>query len=436
MATTDTFVVSPGPGEPLDFYEQLRLEDLLRQQEEARRREEEQKTFAPPLPVLPEVPVEAPGGVPAGFIVTLAEVLGRLIPILVPQPTGPAEHDELDEFDVMWTPPPPTKPPPASTDPIMPPNWNDLVEWPGTPIMVPITPVNLGPVEMPPGEPDFIVSPPKLTPRDDVLLTPPLVEVPDFGDFYIGVGARPGPTPTPTSTPGSDPVPLVDLPYLTPGGVPRPDLESPTAPDIFSDPLPDVIGNPFGDPFTPETVPSPPGVKPGTPTIPDLLAPTFTPDLMPEPTLPQFQPEKPTSADTCNCAKKKKKKPRKERDVCYRGTYVETKKGLRKTRLEEISCTAPPAGRAKRASPSGTRKPKLKPGQFPGLGFMGSENLTSSDWLDLATHAVKEFAPIIGDFLKPKKAAKPKKLKKGRKPKTRAPRLPGTFNSTPFPYEP
>jgi len=67
------------------------------------------------------------------------------------------------------------------------------------------------------------------------------------------------------------------------------------------------------------------------------------------------------------------------------------------------------------------------------LGLLGSEHLTSSDWLDLAGHAFKEFAPLIGDFLKPKKAAKPKKLKKGRKPKTRAPRLPGTLYTTPFP---
>lgn len=422
MPTLPEFVVSPGPGEPLDWYQQLYLEELERQREEEQRR-----AFAPPEPVVaPEVPVETPGAVPVGFMVAISNVLGRLIPILVPQPTGPREHDELDEFDVMWTPPPPDKPPPAATDPIMPPNWNDLVEWPGTPTYVPITPINLGePIEMPVGEPEFVVSPPKPTLR-------PIIEVP-LGDYDVGIDLGPGPTYAPTGTPRSDPVaPGLDD-YLEPLRVPEPDRPGTTSPDLFGAPLPDWIRDPFSDPFTPSPVPSPPGTQPRAPTIPDFLTPEFTPDVVPEPTLPQFQPEKPRDADTCQCAnKKKKKKKRKDREVCYRGTYVETKRGLTKKRLEQVPCD----GARSRSTGSKPKQPKLKPGQFPGLGFIG-QSLTSDQWLDLASSAVKEFAPILQDYLRDrskKKAAKPKK-KRNRKAKTKVPRLPGTTYTTPFPID-
>lgn len=48
----------------------------------------------------------------------------------------------------------------------------------------------------------------------------------------------------------------------------------------------------------------------------------------------------PVSTDTCNCSEKKKqKKKRKPRSVCYRGSYTETSKSLRKVRRESIPCT-------------------------------------------------------------------------------------------------
>lgn len=407
------------------------------------------QAFAPPDPwALPSLSTQVRTATPQGSALAawfrnLAEFATRPLLFLIPQPTGPSEHDELDPEDVPFNaPPPPVTPPPAATDPIMPPNWNDLVEWPGTPTYVPITPVNIGepvPVEMPPGEKYFDVSPPQPAPRPTIieqpLPSPTWWELP-YGNPDFGIGPRPGPAPAPTGTPRSDPATPTLWPDLEPGRSPQPDRTSPTAPDLFGAPLPDVVGNPFGDPFTPSPLPAPPGPKPRAPALPDFLAPTLAPDLKPEPTLPQFQPEKPVNADTCQCSKKKKdkKKKRKDREVCYRGTYVETKRGLSKKRIEEVPCE----GAAKRSTGSkgaATKSKKLKPGQFPGLGFMGSENLTPSDWLDLAGSAVKEFAPIVKEILDRRKPKKQKKPKKGRKPKTKPGRVPGTVYTSPFPLE-
>lgn len=45
-----------------------------------------------------------------------------------------------------------------------------------------------------------------------------------------------------------------------------------------------------------------------------------------------------TRSDTCECDRKKPKKPRQPRSVCYRGTYVESARGLSKTRREQVPC--------------------------------------------------------------------------------------------------
>jgi len=437
MSDVGSITIIGQPGE-LDWYQYLQLEELQRQREEEDRRrwEEEHPALAPPtVPLVPVEPPPPPVLTPPVRVPILTTVgtglLRGLMWFLVPQPTGPREHDELDPFDVIAPPLPPSPPPPAATDPIMPPNWNDMVEWPGTPTYVPITPINLGPVEMPSGEPEFIVSPPKVTPRPppDEINFPNVVEVPDL-DY--GFDLRPGPAPTPTSTPGSNPdAPGLDE-HLEPIRVPQPDRPGTTTPDLFSPTLPDDIRNPFADPFTPSPVPSPPSTQPRAPTIPDFFAPDSPPDLTFEPILPltQFKPDPFTTKDQCDCAKKKKKKKREDRKVCYRGTYTETKRGLSKKRLEEVPCDAP-----KRST--GSTKPatkKLKPGQFPGMGLVGGMN--GSDIADLATSALKEFAPIVMDYIKrrTKKVAAPKK-KRNRKPKTKLPTLPGTPYSTPFPLD-
>jgi len=42
-------------------------------------------------------------------------------------------------------------------------------------------------------------------------------------------------------------------------------------------------------------------------------------------------------ADDCDC-ERKKSKPRKPRSQCWKGSYIETAKGLKKTRREQVSC--------------------------------------------------------------------------------------------------
>jgi len=46
------------------------------------------------------------------------------------------------------------------------------------------------------------------------------------------------------------------------------------------------------------------------------------------------------SVDNCDCSKGKRKesKPRKARSECWKGSYIETAKGLKKTRREQVSC--------------------------------------------------------------------------------------------------
>jgi len=301
--------------------------------------------------------------------------------LLFPQPSGPREHDEVDPGDQMAPPDVPPKPP-AATDPLEPPNWDDIANkpWDNTdPVEGPTgMPVPAPPVEMPPGEKYFDVSPPQPTPR----FAPTEIPVPDWWttpvpapifqptpvptwwetpleqpEPDIRTDPRPGPAPAPYSPPGIDPVPgppsaEPDVPvWLEPFRPPAPDPVRPTAPDPFSPPLPDIFGDPIGDPITTPigdpfvSAPTPripaPGPTPAPPLPVDLSTP-FQPweDTTLE---PQTRP-KPLRAGGCDCTttktKKKKKEKSKERDVCYRGTYVQLKKGIAYQRIEEVPCEA------------------------------------------------------------------------------------------------
>lgn len=99
----------------------------------------------------------------------------------------------------------------------------------------------------------------------------------------------PAPTmvPNPTMIPGYD---------LLPIGVPG-----------IASPLPDAWGVPVG-----------PGLEP------------LDDPLLARP---------PTDECSCGGQKKKPKKKRKPRTICYRGTYRETSRSLKKTRGEPIPCT-------------------------------------------------------------------------------------------------
>jgi hypothetical protein len=48
----------------------------------------------------------------------------------------------------------------------------------------------------------------------------------------------------------------------------------------------------------------------------------------------------PTSTKTCECAKKRKRGPKKKRTVCYKGSYVERASGITKRKRERVPCQA------------------------------------------------------------------------------------------------
>lgn len=324
--------------------------------------QEDGEAFAPPPPVLPpkllpEVLVEAPSAV--------STLLGGLLLLLFPQPTGPREFDEAPT-------PPPTKPPPkppTTPDPIMPPNWDELGKGGDEslldPIRAPGLPVPLPEVEMPFGEKYFDVSPPRPSIKSPI---PDLWSFPYVGDDPFTASPGPGSTPSPFSPPGIDPF----SPDFEPDFAPVPDrraqpepIGSP-APDLFGSPLPDVFGDPIGDPISPPI--SPPTASPN-PRIPVPNAPGDTarpfadpidapgPDLDLDPfPLPSPEPFTPNK-DACQCDKKKpKKKKRKERDVCYRGTYVQLKRGISYRRVEQVPCDTKAPKAAKTSTPRKRRK--------------------------------------------------------------------------------
>lgn len=324
------------------------------------------EAFAPPVPeVLPEVIVQPkpippiPVTVPVTTTV-LGTALTGLVALLFPQPTGPREFDEAPGGGGAA---PPTSPPGAE-DPVMPPNWWDLinepfpVEKPGPPLI----PIPIPPVEMPPNEPEFIVSPPGVTNPSTPWLDPftwkPTIDPIEVPIGFPGIelapdnepDTRPGPAPTPTSTPGSDPNPF--SPDLVPDERrrPAPDPFDPTAPDLFSPTLPDGFVDPIGDPITAPIMPErtrPDTRTPTVTTVPDPFVDPVGPELFAppelEPILTEFGPNpvRPT-ADTCQCDKKpkQKKKKREPRTVCYKGTYQQRANGTIFRPTEEVPCDA------------------------------------------------------------------------------------------------
>lgn len=304
---------------------------------------EPEEAFAPPIPpppvkLLPEVIVEAP--------TIFGTILTGLTALLFPQPMGPREFDEAPGGG--GSPPPPDTP--VGEDPIMPPNWWDLVSepFPTSKPGLPLIPVPVPPVEMPPGEKYFDVSPPRPSTRpapafpvDNFWLEPinPIIEVP-FAAPDFGADPGPGSAPTPTSTPRSDPVPGVpDL-----WAFPWPDVgfepTSTPAPDVPGFAPPDLIGDPIGDPILTSPLPPPSSKRPDPTTGPEDPSDFFDTTL--EPILTEFSPNplKP-EADTCQCDKKKPKKKRKPREKCYRGTYIQRAKGTVFRPTEEVPCDAP-----------------------------------------------------------------------------------------------
>lgn len=134
----------------------------------------------------------------------------------------------------------------------------------------------------------------------------------------------PGPANQPRETPSPQPV-------GTPNAAPNPN----PALDVFpiASPAPSV---------RPQPQPAPPPSRPQV-DIPLYFAPQMPGpgkriigDLVP---VPDLGPVPQEELDRCNCEpKKKSKKPKKPRAVCYRGTYTERAKGLIKSRKEQVPC--------------------------------------------------------------------------------------------------
>lgn len=326
-----------------------------------------EEAFAPPIPPLP--PTLLPEVIVEGGSRVLTAVGAGLLALLFPQPTGPREFDEAPGGGGGAPPPVP----PGAEDPIQPPNWWDLVNepYPTTRPGPPLVPIPLGeplrPVEMPPGEPYFDVSPPGVTTRSYPDLNPlwlvPTAQPDPFSqpDYYPpeepyvvpepapAPDRRPGPAPGPVSPPGVDPLPRIAEPTVAPEPGTRPLPSSPPSPDPLGDPMPDPFGDPFGDPVPTPREPAPPSPTPREPsggTTPRTLAdPVGGADPLDEPiTDPRPRADRPGAPDeTCGCDKKPKKKAKpKLREECWKGTYVQRTRGISYIRKEQVPCEAAP----------------------------------------------------------------------------------------------
>lgn len=134
----------------------------------------------------------------------------------------------------------------------------------------------------------------------------------------------PAPAPTATSTPAGAPFnPLLLAPlallFPTPGG----------RPSRLTDPLTP------SNPLTPTPTPRP-GAPPRVPP-PKVPTPTLTPF---QPPGVGSQPNRGNRCKPCRCKqpKKRKRKKREPRNVCYSGTFTETRTSTRKLRKRKIKC--------------------------------------------------------------------------------------------------
>lgn len=148
-------------------------------------------------------------------------------------------------------------------------------------------------------------------------------------------------SPDPIPGMGLDPFPLED-----PRGEPAPEPSVSRRPDPVAQPIP--WETPFDEPL-PRAEPAPapaPRARPPVVAPPTVLpigpygGEPLAPALMPSPELATPPVFSRPPADPCNCqeSKPKKKRKKKPRSVCYRGTYTERATGLQKRRRERVDC--------------------------------------------------------------------------------------------------
>lgn len=298
------------------------------------------ESFAPPIGLLYPL---------VGGLTTLGRILlGGFAGLFVPSPAGPRE---LDEAPAM-PPRPPRTPLPPFTDPILPPNWEDIANEPYSDW------IDIPDIIIPIGDP----VPRRLVPELDTPGVPFLDPVmPEFPEPDYFPRSTPVPRPgRPSTFPYSDPTPTI---YADPFGNPFaepyfwPNPEPTERPGPFPDPLTDAPPR-IGDPVAPPTVLPPRIADP-------IFDPTRDPNSPFDPVRDPFdvfmdQPL-PQDASNCDCTKTKKKKKKgksKPRSICYEGHYVEHSRGLTKVRGKEIPCDT----KATR-----TRTPRKKSPSLPDL---------------------------------------------------------------------
>lgn len=373
--------------------------------------------FLPTLPevvVTPRVAVRVPTAQPRPSLVArvgrlIGTALSRLDVVLLPLVPGnmgpegtgnlpdPGPLPELPEIEIeaepeleelpqiVVTPPPPVPPRvvDAGSDPIMPPNWNDLAN-PGDQIFYdsygrrPIT----DPTRLPiPDFPDLGDRQAPESPSDPGELPTPSGPV-VFPDLL----PQPGVTTRPQTRP--DPAPVLPDPFgfpdLEPFRSPFPGPSELPRPGFLSEPVrrpgsrpsspSSPVRVPLGVPQTPIfpgvfDFPDFPNARPPNPTPPTRLG--FTTD--PNPSIlddPAAEPwgdvDRPTSDDQCQCDKKPKKKRKSgRREVCQQGTYTQRAKGIVYRPKRVVPCEGQ-IEPERDAAPARRKKPKrLKPGQFP-----------------------------------------------------------------------
>jgi hypothetical protein len=344
---------------------------------------EPEQAFVAPAPVYvpPAPPVEALP-VTGELLIAAGRAITPIVMLVTPGTIGRSDAvpgQPMFDFSAYETETvkieskrPPAKPPtrrPLAFDDILPPNWNDLLEWPNVRDIY-------APTGVPIPQPDRRAAPRGPTRRYR----------PAPADRVGGVASPVGdavPIPTLTVTGRRRTVaPISDFPFdllspalpdlePTPFGLPAPSSapEPRSAPDALAFPFPSL--NPFADPLgfpAPDAMPgdqvvpfAPPAPAPGLPnagpSLPNLDPLPFTP-FVPEPT-PQSQP-RPDAAGNCNCVqvkpKKKKKKDSKDREVCKGGGYVQRGKGITYTPKFTVDCKT-----GERIGDLPKKEPKKKP---------------------------------------------------------------------------
>lgn len=302
-----------------------------------------------------------------------------------PDPFTDPFVDPLPELETVIITPPPR--PPSSTDvgsdPIMPPNWNDLADPNGRIF-------ESAPGRRPVADPTRLPIPDFDQPGDQPRLTPPTsepvgspgdIELPNYFPIELEPFGAPGiapsvpapfvfPAPLAVPTPGPSLDPFGEpLPLPSPGSTPRPNPGASPSPNPLASPFPDPFATPFPtgnpSPFRPQAPLDyrPPAPAPSIP-IPGFFTEPFNNPLDDPMPGTQFDPDQPTTDDQCQCDTKKKKPKKKtpDRTVCYRGTYVQLKKGIVYHRKEVVACATPGTKKktATRPSPSLSIFPSLQ----------------------------------------------------------------------------